>query len=150
MRRYTDRHGKEHSVAITLKHRQQIRDALEIDLVKCAHDADALSEMLTQMSEDDLTIWEMLAIVEGVSSDELLSAADGSTHEAASEALLGAIVDFFPQRSPLRAPLTELIAKTHAAATTAAETAGASLMEIVNGLNIESVLSDAAARMNGS
>jgi DnaJ-domain-containing protein 1 len=149
MRKYTDRHGKEHSVEITLLHRRQIRERLEIDLVKCAHDSDALNEMLQEISTDELCGWEMLAIIEGSTADSLMAAADGDTHEAALDALLGAIVDFFPQRSTLRAPLLRLIDKVKDSQDEAIMAARAALMEHVENLSISSVLVGAQVLTNG-
>jgi len=148
VKRYTDRHGQEHRVEVTLLTRRRILEQMEIDLVRCAHDYDALTAMLNELSQDDV-VWQMLAIIEGKQVDELLEAADGTTHEAASAALLGAIVDFFPAGSPLRSPLTRLLAKVGAAQLTACETSQQMLMEIVDGLDFRSADITAAAPMSG-
>lgn len=149
MRKYKDRRGVEHSVEITLLHRRQIRERLEIDLVQCAHDMDALQRMLDEISTDDLCQWEMLAIIEGVTAEALMDAADGDTAVAASEALLGAIVDFFPQRSPVRAPLMTLLQKTRDSQEAAIQAARVEMLKIVEGLDMSSVLDHVPAPMNG-
>ena len=148
MRRYTDRHGQEHVVEITLLTRRRILDAMEIDLVKCAHEDGALRSMLDELSQDD-TVWQMLSIIEGKPIETLMEAADGTTHEAASVALLGAIADFFPQGSPLKAPILRLMERIQQAKATAEEVAREILMEIVEAVPINSEPIGAVVPTNG-
>lgn len=149
MRKYKDRRGVEHSVEITLLHRRQIRERLEIDLVQCAHEREALEEMLNEVSTDDLCQWEMLAIIEGTTAEALMDAADGETAVAANEALIEAIIDFFPERSPLKAPLREYIRKAIESQQAALQAVEAEMLRIVKGLDIPSALDHAPAQMNG-
>lgn len=149
MRKYKDRKGVEHSVEITLLHRRQIRERLEIDLVQCAHEREALEHMLNEVSTDDLCQWEMLAIIEGTTSEALMDAADGETAVAANEALIEAIIDFFPERSPLKAPLREYIRKATESQQAALQAVEAEMLRIIEGLDISSALDHAQAPMNG-
>lgn len=149
MKRYTDRNGKAHSVEITLAHRRQIRDQMEIDLVKCAHDDAALRHMLDELSGEDDQLWEMLSIIESIPVADLLAAADAQTIDDAGAALLGAIIDFFPSRSPLRAPLQRLQERVKETQGEAIAVAQAALMELVESLDIGSALETAQAPMSG-
>jgi hypothetical protein len=149
MRKYKDRRGVEHSVEITLLHRRQIRERLEIDLVQCAHEREALEAMLNEVSTDDLCQWEMLAIIEGTTAEALMDAADGETAVAANEALIEAIIDFFPERSPLKAPLREYIRKAMESQQAALQAVETEMLRIVEGLNMSSVLDHVPAPMNG-
>jgi hypothetical protein len=78
-----------------------------------------------------------------------LAAADAQTIDDAGAALLGAIIDFFPSRSPLRAPLQRLQERVKETQGEAIAAAQAALMDLVESLDIGSALETAQAPMSG-
>ena len=78
-----------------------------------------------------------------------MDAADGETAVAANEALIEAIIDFFPERSPLKAPLREYIRKATESQQAALQAVETEMLRIIEGLDISSALDHAQAPMNG-
>lgn len=137
MAQYRDRAGQPHSISITLLTRRQIRDQLGVDLLAAAHDPQQLTQILDDISSGDL-LWRMLAVIEGTTEDALLSVADGTTEEQAGTALLQAIIDFFPQSSPLREPLRRLVVQAEITQAEAASTVEQMLLAAIDGTDIPS------------
>jgi len=134
---YKDKAGQPHSISITLLTRRQIRDQLGVDLLAAAHDPQQLTQILDGISSGDL-LWRMLAVIEGTTEDALLSVADGTTEENAGTALLQAIIDFFPQSSPLREPLRKLMVQAEATQAELASTVEQALLAAIDGIDIPS------------
>lgn len=137
MAQYRDRAGQPHSISITLLTRRQIRDQLGVDLLAAAHDPQQLTQILDDISSGDL-LWRMLAVIEGTTEDALLSVADGTTEEQAGTALLQAIIDFFPQSSPLREPLRRLVVQAKITQANTASTVEQMLLAAIDGTDIPS------------
>jgi hypothetical protein len=108
MAQYRDTAGKVHPVRISIAARQRILDSTEWDVLEMAHNPQRLSEFLAAIQLDDTLIYEVLAAIEQAPSATLMEAADGSTHEEASTALLEALADFFPKGSPMKTGLQDL------------------------------------------
>jgi hypothetical protein len=106
---YSDSAGVEHRVVINFATRLRIKKDHGIDLLQCAADPKLLHELLMRMTDDDEFFFRLLATIEGVSAESLMSVADGTSHEKAVEALFGALVQFFPQSSPMRNPLNAYV-----------------------------------------
>ena len=149
MAQYRDMNGVQHVVKINMKARGRIRDATEWDVGAMARDPQRLSEFLEALQMDDTLIYEVLAAIEQVPSATLMEAADGSTHEEASTALLQALVDFFRKGSPMKVGLQKLLAKVEAAQERAQQAISEQIEAAVEALDIQSMASTAAASMNG-
>jgi hypothetical protein len=149
MAQYRDMNGVQHVVKINMNARKRIVHATEWDVAEMAHNPQRLSEFLAAIQLDDTLIYEVLAAIEKVPSATLMEAADGSTHEEASTALLQALVDFFRKGSPMKVGLQKLLAKVEAAQERATQAIGEQIEAAVEALDIQSMASTAAAPMNG-
>lgn len=107
--RYTDMAGVEHVLRITLGTARRLKDEVQIDLLKAVSEPATLQQLLDRIGEDPAFVFEFLAIVEGVSAEALEAVADATVLEAASTAMVEAIVDFFPASSPLKGPIQKLM-----------------------------------------
>ncbi len=110
---FTDAKGKTWYVAITVNTLKKVRAALQIDLGKVVEDKQLL--MRLALEPEFMVDVLYLAVqdqagpsVDGMAFAEALGGGDGL--EAAANALLTAIVDFFPKhrREPLMAALLKL------------------------------------------
>jgi len=149
MAQYRDTAGKVHAVRISIAARQRILDSTEWDLLEMAHNPQRLSEFLTAIQLDDLLIYEILGAIEQVQPAILMEAADGSTHEEASTALLEALADFFPKGSPMKTGLQDLLLKVEAAQAEARKAISEQIEAAVEALDIQSMASTAAAPTSG-
>ena len=149
MAQYRDTAGKVHVIRISIAARQRILDSTEWDVLEMAHNPQRISEFLTALQLDDTLIYEVLAAIEQVPSATLMEAADGSTHEEASTALLEALTDFFPKGSPMKAGLQDLLAKVEAAQEQARQAISEQIEAAVEALDINSMASTAAVQTNG-
>jgi hypothetical protein len=106
---YVDIAGVEHVLRITLATARQLRESVQIDLLKAVSEPATLKQLLDRIGEDPAFVFEFLAIVEGVSAEALEAVADATVLEAASTAMVEAIIDFFPESSPLKGPIRNLM-----------------------------------------
>ena len=102
---FTTLDGKTHQVKLTMAARRKIRDATEIDLLRAVEKPELLSEVLTRITEDDEFVLTALGAVLDIPVETLEAAADATVYADASTALVEAIVDFFPDSSPIKKPL---------------------------------------------
>lgn len=102
---FTDLAGKTHAVKITMAARRRVRDATEIDLLRAVERPEILSDVLTKITEDDEFVVTALGAILGVTPESIEAEADATVYAEASTALVEAIVDFFPDSSPLKKPL---------------------------------------------
>ena len=102
---FTTLDGKTHQVKLTMAARRKIREATEIDLLRAVENPELLSEVLTRITEDDEFVLTALGAVLDIPVETLEAAADATVYADASTALVEAIVDFFPDSSPLKRPL---------------------------------------------
>lgn len=149
MAQYRDTAGKVHPVRISIAARQRILDSTEWDVLEMAHNPQRLSEFLAAIQLDDTLIYEVLAAIEQAPSATLMEAADGSTHEEASTALLEALADFFPKGSAMKVGLQDLLAKVEAAQDQARQAISEQIEAAVEALDIQSMASTAVGPMNG-
>ena len=149
MAQYRDTAGKTHPVRISIAARQRILDSTEWDVLEMAHDPQRLSEFLAAIQLDDTLIYEVLAAIEQAPPVTLMEAADGSTHEEASTALLEALADFFPKGSAMKVGLQDLLAKVEAAQDQARQAISEQIEAAVEALDIQSMASTAAAPTSG-
>lgn len=118
---FTDLNGKTYHVKITMAARRKIREATEIDLLRAVENPDILGEVLTRITEDDEFVLTALGALLDISAEQLEAAADATVYADASTALVEAIVDFFPESSPLKKPLrlavenSTILTESHAA-----------------------------------
>jgi hypothetical protein len=138
----------EATIDVRLAHRKPIREAVGLDIVEAAHNPDKLSELLDALTDSD-KLWQIVSVVSGISVDDLLANADGSTEEEAGTALLESLISFFPRSSPMRNPLNRLLEKAKEQHDQQLQTAEAMAMEVVEGLVIGSGISDAEASTSG-
>ena len=106
---YVDIAGVEHVLRITLATARQLKESVQIDLLKAVSEPATLKQLLDRIGEDPAFVFEFLAIVEGVSAEALEAVADATVLEAASTAMVEAIIDFFPESSPLKGPIRNLM-----------------------------------------
>jgi len=139
---------QEVTVSVRLLHRKPIREAVGVDIVAAAHDPDQLQQLLDLLTDPD-KLWTVVSVVSGVSVDDLLAQADGSTEEDAGTALLESVVSFFPKSSPLRTPLLRLLERAKETHGEQVRNAEQLALEAVENLDIGSVISDANQQTNG-
>ena len=149
MAQYRDMKGVQHVVQINMKARDRVAERTEWDLLEMAHNPQRLSEFLAAIQLDDTLIYEVLAAIEQVPSATLMEAADGSTHEEASTALLEALVDFFPKGSAMKVGLQKLLNRVETAQDQARQAISEQIEAAVEALDINSMASTAAVPMNG-
>lgn len=106
---YVDIAGVEHVLRITLATARQLKESVQIDLLKAVSEPATLKQLLDRIGEDPAFVFEFLAIVEGVSAEALEAVADATVLEKASTAMVEAIIDFFPESSPLKGPIRNLM-----------------------------------------
>jgi len=148
MERFKLLNDQEITVSVRLSHRKPIREAVGVDIVAAAHDPDQLQQLLNLLTDPD-KLWTVVSVVSGVSVDDLLAQADGSTEEDAGTALLEAVVSFFPKSSPLRTPLLRLLERAKETHGEQVRNAEQLALEAVENLDIGSVISDANQQTNG-
>lgn len=102
---FTDLAGKTHAVKITMAGRRKVRDATEIDLLRAVERPEILSDVLARITDDDEFVVTALGAILGVAPESIEAEADATVYAEASTALVEAIVDFFPDSSPLKKPL---------------------------------------------
>ena len=139
---------QEVAVSVRLSHRKPIREAVGVDIVAAAHDPDQLQQLLNLLTDPD-KLWTVVSVVSGVSVDDLLAQADGSTEEDAGTALLESVVSFFPKSSPLRTPLLRLLERAKETHGEQVRNAEQLALEAVENLDIGSVISDVNQQTNG-
>jgi hypothetical protein len=148
MERFKLLNDQEVTVSVRLLHRKPIREAVGVDIVAAAHDPDQLKQLLDLLTDPD-KLWTVVSVVSGVSVDDLLAQADGSTEEDAGTALLESVVSFFPKSSPLRTPLLRLLEKAKETHGEQVRNAEQLALEAVENLDIGSVISDVNQQTNG-
>lgn len=148
MERFKLLNDHEVDVSVRLSHRKPIREAVGVDIVAAAHDPDQLKQLLDLLTDPD-KLWTVVSVVSGVSVDDLLAQADGSTEEDAGTALLESVVSFFPRSSPLRTPLLRLLEKAKETHGEQVRNAEQLALEAVKNLDIGSVISDVNQQTNG-
>lgn len=115
MAKFTDTQGTEWSVSLDFGMLKRIKKQLGVDLLKAMDDANALNALAEDVETLVNTIWLCIAeqATEHNITDEVFGGRlDGTVIDAATRALLEALVDFFP---PSRRPiLKKLIEKAEA------------------------------------
>ncbi len=144
---YKDSSGAEHKVRINLITRRKVLDAFKIDFVACATQPEQLLQLLDSLKDGE-HLFRVLAVIEGVPADDLLSVADQETEEAAGAAFIEALSDFFHPSNPMKAGLKNLLqrVRTYQATTANPE----ALQQVINQVDIGSVLSDSTPLTSGS
>lgn len=96
MSTFTDRYGKTHTVTLTVGSLADVKRKTGVDLSRALSDSGALADLLFT---DPARLVSVLYVLTGSGgdADEFAHAFDGPTVERASEALMGAIADFFPR-----------------------------------------------------
>ena len=102
---FTDLAGKTHAVKITMAARRKVRDATEIDLLRAVERREVMEEVLKRITEDDEFVVTVLGAILGVTPESIEAEADTTVYVDASTALVEAIVDFFPDSSPIKESL---------------------------------------------
>lgn len=101
---FTDLAGKTHAVKITMAARRRVRDATEIDLLRAVERPEVMREVLKRLPDDEFVVTVLAAIL-GVTPESIEAEADTTVYVDASTALVEAIVDFFPDSSPIKESL---------------------------------------------
>jgi len=150
MQTYQDKNGLEHRVDITLAARRRVQVAVKIDLLQCAADPNLLNDVLTRITEDDDYFFELLSAIEQIPKDDLLNAADGTTLESSATAFVNALIDFFPQSSPMREPLRTVVQKSMAFRAAVLESIQDEMTKQIDKTDFSTVGSESAIPRNGS
>lgn len=139
MAQYRDMNGVQHVVKINMKARRRIREATEWDVLEMAHNPQRLTEFLDALKLDDSIVYDMLGAIEQIEPTAIEDAADGTTHEKASAALLEAIADFFPEGSPMKNGLQDLLTTVLEAQETARRAISEQVEAAVQALDMRSM-----------
>jgi hypothetical protein len=106
MASFTDGHGRQHVVTITCDTVEEVRERLGLDLLSVIEDD---SPLLKELSARPIRAVEILCVVLGIPSErgdparkQFLSGLHGDCLEAACEALMRSLADFF-RRGPREA-----------------------------------------------
>lgn len=150
MHSYMDKDGKEHVLNLNLGTRRRLKELLNVDLLAAAADPKVLDAMLTALATDQDHLLAVLSVVECIRVEELEQAFDGTTLDNAGTALVEAIIEFFPESSPVRRPLLDLMQKAQAYRDKAVKTISEGMLEQVSSLDLDTVFSSSETSMNGS
>lgn len=114
MKTFTDTTGRAWSVVINVTSIKRVRDLIDVNLLEVA---EKNSDLLGRLCDDPVTMCDVLyclckpeADAAGVSDLDFGAAMGGDTLDYATDALLGELVDFFPQGR--RALLQKILEKT--------------------------------------
>ena len=129
MKTFKDSEGREWPVAVNTTTAKRVRDLCNVDLLDVASDRGAL---ILRIAADAVLLGDVLyamcrtkAEERGLTDEQFGEAMDGDAVEAATEALLEELVDFFRGRK--RALLTKALAKANQYVDMAADKAEAFL-----------------------
>lgn len=150
MRVYMDRHGVQHTVEVSLATRRVIKERHGVDLLLCATDPMQLQEFVSRLSDDDRFLLEALAIAEHSNADAIEQVLDGTSLQEAANAFVQAVIDFFPDASPLKAPLRAMLAKTEAHVALVMQTTQDVMLRGVEEMDFRTELSASPNQTNGS
>ena len=121
MRTFKDSKGRPWTLDITVYAVRRVRAETEVDLYSLVDDKAA---GLAKLVNDPVKLIDVLyclvageAAVKNVSADDFGAAFSGDSLEAAADAFVGAIIDFFPNRQA-RESLQKLMAKSRSLAST--------------------------------
>lgn len=145
---WLDRHGTRHNVAITIAVARRLQQELQIDLIAPLKTLD-LEPVFRRLAEHPEDIVAVLQIVdEAPDPDAFATLFDGQALESAGEALLQAIIDFFPDRQ--RPLLAKLLATCDRAATEISDRSLAQAIQIIDRPDFITELQQSLTRGNGS
>lgn len=147
---YRDKDGTEHQIEITLRTRRAFRDLLSVDLLAVGKDPTALREFLGKLATDDEYLLQVIAIAEHTTVEALESAYDATTLEAAGDAFMEALTDFFPDSSPMKKPLRKLLDRLRSNQAQLGAQAEQTLIDSVDDLDLSMVTSGSMIPTNGS
>lgn len=115
---FKDKNGGEWNLSLTVGLLGRIRERTQVDIGKAMRSNDGLAEVLFAEPETLVRIlWivcEQQAEKREASPEQFADLFDGPTIEGATEALLGAVADFFPRSKIsklIKARLPEMLAK---------------------------------------
>lgn len=143
---WVDRNGNRHTVEITVATAMRLKRELEIDLMACLQKPERLESLYQEFADNPCQVVAVLAEIEQADDPEGFAALfDGDALLAATDALLYAIADFFPQRQ--RSILLRLLTKTHELAAMQATTAEQQAHQKID--SFFTAASDSVTRGNG-
>ena len=149
MRSYTDIRGNVHELEIRISTRNKLKDQLGIDLAGLYVFPEKMEAFLTEMLET-ARLWEVLAVIEQTTADDLMDVGNRGTGEQAALALLDAITDFFPQSHPVTKGLRTLLDRVRKANAIHQEAAGKLLDGLAASLDLSTVFSSVDPSTSGS
>jgi hypothetical protein len=150
MQTYQDKDGKTHTLDINLGARFAIKKAHGFDLLRAASDLVHFGELLDKIAADEEFLFSLISIVEEKQPEELMAVLDGTSYQAAESAFVEALIDFFPQSSPLREPVREAIRKQETLAGLMRDQVKTLMTTAVNSADFSKVLSESITRTSGS
>jgi len=99
MKMFKDRLGREWTVELTVASMRRVKDLAQVDLLKIG------SGKVDSLTNDPYKIVEVIGVLvnpqikeRGLSMDVFLEGLSGESLDAASQALLDEVIDFFPSR----------------------------------------------------
>lgn len=149
MQTYQDKDGKTHTLDINLGARFAIKKTHGFDLLKAASDLVHFGELLDRIAADEEFLFSLISIVEKKTPEELMAVLDGTSYQAAESAFVEALIDFFPQSSPLREPVREAIRKQETLAGLMREQVRTLMTTAVRSEDFSKVLTGSITRTNG-
>jgi hypothetical protein len=148
---WTDRHGTTHRVAFTVRQAMQIKEHCGLDLLATLHATDHVDPVLTRLAENPSLVLAVLSIVESIAEKDLnafYDLFDGDAFQAASEALIWGLIDFFPSRP--RRILLAILKRTQSQWAAIGDQAEQEIIEKINQPEFTSVLSQSMTHGSGS
>ena len=150
MQTYQDKNGETHTIDINLGARFAIKKAHGFDLLKAASDLVHFGQLLDKIAADEEFLFSLISIVEKQTPEELMAVLDGTSYQAAESAFVEALIDFFPQSSPLREPVREAIRKQETLAGLMREQVRTLMTTAVRSEDFSKVLTESITQTNGS
>lgn len=150
MQTYHDKNGEPHTLDITLGARFAIKKAHGLDLLQAAGDLEHFGKILDKIAADEEFFLTLIAIVEKTTPEALMTVLDGTSYQAAESAFVEAMIDFFPQSSPIREPMREAIRKQDTLAGLMREQVRTLMTTAVRSEDFTRVLNESNRRRNGS
>lgn len=150
-RKWTDRHGTQHTVEIDVPAAMRLRDECDVDLLKCLSDPDAFQPVVQQLHADPVLTISCLAVIADVSDsdpEDFGRLFDGQALSGGTDALLEAIIDFFQE--PQRTILRRLLERTEQHVSNVRVASTAKALAAVDSLDFDLVLSSSPTRGSGS
>lgn len=115
MSSFTDTRGEKWTISVNFGTAHKLKQELEIDLLSHLKDPKEAMTFMVSLDEDPFQLGQIIYTLAkpekaGLTVDDLFAALDSEKADEAYQALIEAVIDFFPTR--LRAQMKKLFAKS--------------------------------------